>query len=627
MSSSPPGPLTVAVRRSWDASRYLLLGIGVAMLTYVGAFLLVAALLFAVAIIGLPALPEAATLLRRAASAESRRAAARLGPGHRPASYPPLGGGELPERVRRTLTDRTTWRLALWLPLQTLFGMGLGYLTMVLWPVALLVDGIALSVVGLVDRRRADEYGIEPPDRPGWALRWHPVLADLSAGWTMALLAPPPAAELTKRIAHLTESRAGAVAAHGAELRRIERDLHDGAQARIVALSMRIGLAKQLLDRDPAAARARLDEAQDGADAALAELRHVVRGIHPPVLTDRGLAGAVRALAADVAVPVMADLDGVEDGGGCPPRSRPPPISWSPRRSPTSASTAAPPPPGSASTGPRPAAGDHRRRWSRRRGRTRRQRAGGHPAAGRRAGRRHPRQQPRRGADGHRSGAAVRIVIAEDNALLREGLVLLLTSSGHEVVADAAAGPEILPALLEHRPDVAVLDVRLPPTFRDEGLRAALAARAELPDLPILVLSQYVEETYAAELLARGARGIGYLLKDRVGRVEQFLEALDRVAAGGTALDPEVVTQLLTRKSSAGPLQSLTAREREVLEHMAQGKANATIAAELTVSERAVSKHIGSIFAKLGLEPDDGAVHRRVLAVLAYLEGRDGFTP
>ncbi|MFG3404917.1 LuxR C-terminal-related transcriptional regulator [Streptomyces sp. NPDC048142] len=219
----------------------------------------------------------------------------------------------------------------------------------------------------------------------------------------------------------------------------------------------------------------------------------------------------------------------------------------------------------------------------------------------------------------------MRIVIAEDNALLREGLVLLLTSSGHEVVADAAAGPEILPALLEHRPDVAVLDVRLPPTFRDEGLRAALAARAELPDLPILVLSQYVEETYAAELLARGARGIGYLLKDRVGRVEQFLQALDRVAAGGTALDPEVVTQLLTRRSTAGPLQSLTAREREVLEHMAQGKANATIAAELTVSERAVSKHIGSIFAKLGLEPDDGTVHRRVLAVLAYLEGRGGY--
>ncbi|MFJ1840491.1 LuxR C-terminal-related transcriptional regulator [Streptomyces sp. NPDC088146] len=216
----------------------------------------------------------------------------------------------------------------------------------------------------------------------------------------------------------------------------------------------------------------------------------------------------------------------------------------------------------------------------------------------------------------------MRIVIAEDNALLREGLILLLTSSGHEVVADAATGPEVLPALLEHRPDAAVLDVRLPPTFRDEGLRAALAARAEMPDLPILVLSQYVEETYAAELLAQGAQGIGYLLKDRVGRVDQFLQALDRVAGGGTALDPEVVTQLLTRRSSAEPLQSLTPREREVLELMAQGKANGTIAAELVVTERAVSKHIGSIFAKLGLESDDGAVHRRVLAVLAYLEGK-----
>ncbi|GAA1365455.1 hypothetical protein GCM10009612_47390 [Streptomyces beijiangensis] len=145
-----------------------------------------------------------------------------------------------------------------------------------------------------------------------------------------------------------------------------------------------------------------------------------------------------------------------------------------------------------------------------------------------------------------------------------------------------------------------------------------------MPELPILVLSQYVEETYAAELLAQGARGIGYLLKDRVGRVEQFLEALERVAAGGTALDPEVVTQLLSRKSAARPLQSLTAREREVLEHMAQGKANGTIAAELVVTERAVSKHIGSIFAKLDLPPDDGSVHRRVLAVLAYLEGNGG---
>lgn len=211
----------------------------------------------------------------------------------------------------------------------------------------------------------------------------------------------------------------------------------------------------------------------------------------------------------------------------------------------------------------------------------------------------------------------MRVVIAEDNALLREGLVLLLTSAGHEVVAVAGTGPEILPALLEHRPDAAVLDVRMPPGFRDEGLRAALAARKELPGLPVLVLSQYVEESYAAELLAGGASGLGYLLKDRVGRVDEFLDALERVAAGGTALDPEVVTELLTRRPDS-PLDSLTPREREVLALMAEGHDNATIARVLVVTERAVHKHIGNVFLKLGLPQSDSG-HRRVLAVLTYL--------
>jgi len=209
----------------------------------------------------------------------------------------------------------------------------------------------------------------------------------------------------------------------------------------------------------------------------------------------------------------------------------------------------------------------------------------------------------------------VRIVIAEDNALLREGLVLLLTTDGHEVVSVVDNGPAVVPALLEHRPDVAVLDVRLPPGFRDEGLRAAIEARKALPDLPVLVLSQYVEETYATELLAGGAQGIGYLLKDRVSRVAEFLDALERVATGGTALDPEVVSQLMTRRS---PLQALTPREREVLALMAQGHDNATIATTLVITERSVSKHIGSIFLKLDLPPSDSG-HRRVLAVLAYL--------
>ncbi|ATY99666.1 LuxR C-terminal-related transcriptional regulator [Streptomyces bacillaris] len=212
----------------------------------------------------------------------------------------------------------------------------------------------------------------------------------------------------------------------------------------------------------------------------------------------------------------------------------------------------------------------------------------------------------------------MRVVIAEDNALLREGLVLLLRSSGHEVAGVAATGPEILPLLLDQRPDAAVLDVRMPPDFRDEGLRAALAAREQLPGLPVLVLSQYVEETYAAELLGGGARGVGYLLKDRVGRVDEFLDALGRVADGGTALDPEVVTELMSRRRRDDPLAVLTPREREVLHLMAEGHDNATIAKSLVVTERSVHKHIGNVFTKLDLPPSDSG-HRRVRAVLAYL--------
>ncbi|MGW4411595.1 response regulator transcription factor [Nonomuraea sp. NPDC004702] len=210
----------------------------------------------------------------------------------------------------------------------------------------------------------------------------------------------------------------------------------------------------------------------------------------------------------------------------------------------------------------------------------------------------------------------MRIVIAEDNVLLREGLILLLEDVGHEVVAVVRSGPEIVPALLEHRPDVAVLDVRLPPGFRDEGLRAAIEARKLVPGLPLLVLSQYVEESYAAELLGQGASGIGYLLKDRVGHIEEFQDALERVAAGGTALDPDVVSQLMSRRGD--PLDALSPREREVLGLMAQGLDNPTIATTLFITERSVSKHIGSILAKLNLPPSDSG-HRRVLAVLAYL--------
>jgi DNA-binding NarL/FixJ family response regulator len=210
----------------------------------------------------------------------------------------------------------------------------------------------------------------------------------------------------------------------------------------------------------------------------------------------------------------------------------------------------------------------------------------------------------------------VRVVIAEDNVVLAEGLSLLLRSSGFEVVAVAGDGEAFVEAVLDHRPDVTVVDVRMPPTFRDEGIRAALAARKAQPGLPILVFSQYVEETYAGELLADRRGGIGYLLKDRVGRVDEFIDALRRVASGGTALDPEVVAQLLVRRDN--PIAALTPREREVLALMAQGFGNAEIAGRLVVTERAIHKHIGNIFVKLDLPPTDSG-HRRVLAVLAYL--------
>ncbi|MFF0367349.1 LuxR C-terminal-related transcriptional regulator [Micromonospora sp. NPDC005087] len=214
----------------------------------------------------------------------------------------------------------------------------------------------------------------------------------------------------------------------------------------------------------------------------------------------------------------------------------------------------------------------------------------------------------------------MRVVIAEDLALLRDGLTHILYANGHQVVEAVADGPSVLPALTRHRPDIAVVDVRLPPTFTDEGLQAALAARMQLPGLPILVLSQHVEQLYARELLADRNGGVGYLLKDRVSNVGQFIDALRRVAGGGMVMDPEVVTQLLARTSGMQPLRDLTAREREVLGLMAEGRSNAAIAGRLFVTEKAVSKHINNIFSKLGMPPSDDD-NRRVLAVLAYLNG------
>ncbi len=212
----------------------------------------------------------------------------------------------------------------------------------------------------------------------------------------------------------------------------------------------------------------------------------------------------------------------------------------------------------------------------------------------------------------------MRVVIAEDLYLLRDGLTRLLQAHGVDVIAAVGSGAELLDELLTRRPDVAVIDVRLPPTFTDEGLRVALEARQQMPGLPVLVLSQYVEQLYARELLSDQTGGVGYLLKDRVFSDEAFVDALRTVAGGGTVLDPEVIAKLLRRRAADEPITTLTPREREVLELMAHGRSNAAIAQRLFISEMAVSKHSTSIFMKLGLEPSDDD-NRRVLAVLAYL--------
>jgi DNA-binding NarL/FixJ family response regulator len=212
----------------------------------------------------------------------------------------------------------------------------------------------------------------------------------------------------------------------------------------------------------------------------------------------------------------------------------------------------------------------------------------------------------------------MRVVLGEDSVLLREGIARLLRDAGFDVVAQAGDADDLLRKVRAHKPDVAIVDIRMPPTHTDEGLRAAQIIRAELPNTAVLVLSQYVEQDYAVQLLSQSAEGVGYLLKDRVADVDRFIDAIRRVADGGSALDPEVVSQMLGRRRSAGPLTELTPREREVISLMAEGRSNHAIAAELVITDRAVEKHVTGIFSKLNLlsTADD---HRRVLAVLAYL--------
>ncbi|MFD3479536.1 sensor histidine kinase [Streptomyces sp. NPDC058695] len=288
------------VRGAARATRQLAVAAGLALVSYLFIGLLLFTAVVTLLVVGAGVLPETVLLLRRIAGFKRRRVAAWSGR-EIPEAYVPLTGA-LAERVRAGVADPGTWRDLRWLAAHFLYGWLLLYVSLVVWVFGLLVDGVWCGLLG----RRAVVLPL--------AAR----LADLDASWSGALLAPPPSARLTDRIEQLTATRAGAVAAHGAELRRIERDLHDGAQARLVSLSMRIGLAKRAYERDPAAARKLMDDAQDQAEEALAELRHVVRGIHPPILTDRGLTGAVRALAAGSGLDVTVREDGVADGSRAP---------------------------------------------------------------------------------------------------------------------------------------------------------------------------------------------------------------------------------------------------------------------------------------------------------------------
>ncbi|MFE2289619.1 sensor histidine kinase [Streptomyces sp. NPDC059452] len=308
--------LALQARRSWQACLYLYTGLLVAWLCFLGIFAVSAGLFFTVSLIGAPAWPEIVRLLRRLAGYERVRAGARLGYPV-PEQYLPLDGSPA-DRVRLALTDPGTWRDARWLPVAVVTIIVFSVLTLPFWLIGLLVDGPRLGIGSALDQRRLERDGTPPRERSPLVLHGMEKLADLQASWTASLLRPSSSARLGERIAELSESRAGAVEAHSAELRRIERDLHDGVQAQLVALSLRIGLAKQRLRTDPDAALARLDEAQAGLESALAELRHVVRTVHPPVLTDRGLAGAVRALAASSEIPVDMSLSPVENGHRLP---------------------------------------------------------------------------------------------------------------------------------------------------------------------------------------------------------------------------------------------------------------------------------------------------------------------
>ena len=443
------------------------------------------------------------------------------------------------------------------------------------------------------------------------------------------LLGPSSMAE---RVSELERTRALAVDDSAAALRRVERDLHDGAQMRLAALAMNLGMAREKLGEeneqpDNATVRELIDAAHRNAVDALADLRDLARGIHPPVL-DSGLASALATLATSSAIPasVTADIG---------PRPAPAietiayfcaaelianatkhsyanqiTIKIDTERTGVLRLEVSDDGIGGADAARGSGLAGLAQRVSTVDGRIEVVSPAGGPTTV-------TVELPLRACE----RTLMRVVIAEDAALLREGLTRLLEDRGHAICAAVSDGDALLAAVAEHHPDVAVVDIRMPPTHTDEGLRAALQLRQKHPGTGVLMFSQYIETSYSAQLLEGGAAGVGYLLKDRVANVAEFSAALQRVADGGTALDPEVVSQLFRASRQRGGLATLTPRERQVLALMAEGRSNAGIAAELVVSGGAVEKHVASIFSKLGLPPGESD-NRRVLAVLRYLGGK-----
>ena len=459
-------------------------------------------------------------------------------------------------------------------------------------------------------RRRRRRHRRRAARRSRCVLRGLALLQAHIARW---LLAP----SLAERVERLTETRAGAVDAATAELQRIERDLHDGAQARLVALAMDLGMAEERFDRDPESARELVGEAREEAKRALAELRDLARGIRPSLLDERGLGPAIAALAARSPVPATATVD--------VPRRPPAEVetaAWfvvSEALANTAKHSGAARADGVGDAARRQPARRGRRRRPRRRRPERRRPARARPA--RRGARRLARgPQPARRADGRASGPAVRVVIAEDLALLRDGLERLLRDSGFDVVAAVADGDALLAAVEETGPDVAIVDVRLPPAFRDEGVRAALELRRRrrrLPGADPLPVRRADLRRRAAGRRHRRRRLPAQ--GPRVGRA--------RVRRGGPprrrrrhGARPRGRLPARRRPRGSGPLSQLSTRERAVLALMAEGRTNHGIADELEITPSGVEKHVASIFAKLGLPPAESA-HRRVLAVVAWLGG------